>query len=82
MTGKDLYRVMGQIDDSLILDANEKPAKVRRSPALWALAAAACLCLVCVGVFSAFGGLPLYGTRNPGPPSPDLPSRRAVCPWK
>lgn len=66
MTGKDLYRVMGQIDDSLILDANEKPAKVRRSPALWALAAAACLCLVCVGVFQRFWGTSLVWNEESG----------------
>lgn len=58
MNGKDLYRAVGQIEDDLILAANEEPVKKTQAPIkLWALAAAACLCLVCLG-----GYWRLFGT--------------------
>lgn len=67
MNGKDLYRAIGQIEDGLILDANGEPARARRpSPALWALAAAACLCLVCLGVFRQFSGPALIWNEATG----------------
>lgn len=56
MNGKDLYRALGQIEDDLILAANEEPArKPKASVRVWALAAAACLCLVCLGGWHFFG---------------------------
>lgn len=56
MNGKDLYRAVGQIEDDLILAANEEPArKPKASVRVWALATAACLCLVCLGGWHFFG---------------------------
>lgn len=51
MNAKELYLAIGQIDDELILEANEQPAGKRRQVIRrWALAAAACVCLVAGGV--------------------------------
>lgn len=51
MNAKELYLAVGQIDDELILEANEQPAGKRRQVIRrWALAAAACVCLVAGGV--------------------------------
>lgn len=60
MNGMDLYRAVGQIDDDLILEANQPPVKIvkktRRMP-IRLLAAAACLILavsgICAHVFRA-----------------------------
>lgn len=53
MNGMDLYRAVGQIDDDLILEANQPPVKIvkktRRMP-IRLLAAAACLILAVSGI--------------------------------
>lgn len=67
MSGKDLYRAVGQIEDDLILAANEEPVKKSRAPVrLWALAAAACLCLVCFGGYRHFFGTSIIWQKPPG----------------
>lgn len=66
MTGKDLYRAVGQIEDDLILAANEEPAKKAKAPVrLWALAAA-CLCLVCLGAYRHFFGTSIVWNQGSG----------------
>ena len=58
MNAKELYLTIGQIDDDLILGANEERGKKKKPVIrLWMAAAAACICLV-------FGGgyLHLFGT--------------------
>ena len=57
MNAKELYLTIGQIDDDLILGANEERGKKKKPVIrLWMAAAAACICLV-------FGGgyLHLFG---------------------
>lgn len=67
MNGKDLYRAVGQIEDELILAANEEPVKRPKSPIkLWALAAAACLCLVCLGGYWRLFGTSIVWQEAPG----------------
>lgn len=67
MSGKDLYRAVGQIGDDLILAANEEPAKKVKAPlSLWALVAAACLCLVCFGGYRHFFGTSIVWEEVPG----------------
>lgn len=46
MNSEDLYRAIGQIDDDLILSANEEPARPGKLIHLRFLAAAACFCLL------------------------------------
>lgn len=66
---RDLYRAVGQIDGALILEAGEVPARTRRlASVLWGLAAAACLCLVCAGVFRHFQGASLIWNDAAGAP--------------
>lgn len=67
MSGKDLYRAVGQIGDDLILAANEEPVKKVKAPlSLWALAAAACLCLVCFGGYWRLFGTSIVWLEAPG----------------
>lgn len=67
MNGKDLYRTVGQIEDDLILAANEEPVIKPKAPVrLWALAAAACLCLVCFGGYRHFFGTSIIWQEAPG----------------
>lgn len=67
MNGKDLYRAVGQIEDDLILAANEEPArKPKASVRVWALAAAACLCLVCFGGYRHLFGTSIVWEAAPG----------------
>lgn len=67
MSGKDLYRAVGQIGDDLILAANEGPVKKTQAPIkLWALAAAACLCLVCLGGYWRLFGTSIVWEEVPG----------------
>lgn len=67
MSGKDLYRAVGQIGDDLILAANEEPVKKNQAPIkLWALAAAACLCLVCLGGYWRLFGTSIVWQEAPG----------------
>ena len=67
MSGKDLYRAVGQIEDDLILAANEEPVKKPKAPVrLWALAAAACLCLVCLGGYRIFFGTSIVWNKGAG----------------
>lgn len=67
MSGKDLYRAVGQIEDDLILAANEEPVKKVKAPlSLWALAAAACLCLVCLGGYWRLFGTSIVWQEAPG----------------
>lgn len=50
MNAKELYQIVGQIDDDLILAANQETAKSKRSSILsWTAAAAACFCLILGG---------------------------------
>lgn len=57
MNAKELYLTIGQIDDSLILDANAEHGK-RQAPVLRfrMIAAAACLCVVLLGGYLRFFG--------------------------
>lgn len=67
MSGKDLYRAVGQIGDDLILAANEEPVKNPQAPIkLWALAVTACLCLVCFGGYRHFFGTSIVWEEVPG----------------
>lgn len=66
MSAKELYRAVGQIEDELILAANEPAGTRRASAPLWALAAAACFCLVCVGAFRHFFGTHVVWMEAPG----------------
>ena len=57
MNAKELYLTIGQIDDDLILGANEERGKKKKPTIhLWMAAAAACLCLVCCGGYLHFFG--------------------------
>lgn len=67
MNGKDFYRAVGQIGDDLILAANEEPVKKPKAPVrLWALAVAACLCLVCFGGYRHLFGTSIVWQEAPG----------------
>ena len=65
MNAKELYQIVGQIDDDLILAANQETAKSKRSSILsWTAAAAACFCLILGGAFiHTFG---IFVTWNEG----------------
>lgn len=67
MNGKNLYRAVGQIGDDLILAASEEPTQKAKAPVrLWALAVAACLCLVCFGGYQHFFGTSIVWEEVPG----------------
>lgn len=67
MTGKELYRAVGQIEDELILAANEEPAGKQKTTApLWVLVAAACFYLVCAGAFRHLFGTSIVWNEGPG----------------
>lgn len=54
MNAKELYRAIGEIDDDLILAAAPSAVNTRRPAWRWALAAAACLCLLLAGAYLRF----------------------------
>ena len=56
MNAKELYLTIGQIDDDLILGANEKRGKREKGIRLWMAAAAACFCLLLGGGYLHFFG--------------------------
>ena len=55
MNAKDLYLAVGEVDDDLILSAQEPPTRKKR-PAARVWAAAACLCLLCLGALLSLRG--------------------------
>ena len=55
MNAKDLYLAVGEVDDDLILSAQEPPTRKKR-PAAQIWAAAACLCLLCLGALLSLQG--------------------------
>ena len=56
MNAKDFYLAVGEIDDDLIMGANEQPSRKKPSNIrVWAVAAA-CICFVCFGVIHSFYG--------------------------
>ena len=55
MNAKDLYLAVGEVDDDLILSAQEPPTRKKR-PAAQVWAAAACLCLLCLGALLSLRG--------------------------
>lgn len=61
MNAKELYFAIGQIDDDLILDANAEHKK-KRPVRIWAMAAAACLCIMFGGYMYFFGTYAVWNT--------------------
>lgn len=60
MNAREFYQTIGQIDDDLILAAGEQPARKKRfAMGQWALAAAACICLVLGGAWVYFFNAPI-----------------------
>ena len=68
MTAKDFYRAIGQIDDSLIVAANERPVRKYRLITGFA-AAAACVLLVGFGALRYFFGTTIVWNEISGVPS-------------
>lgn len=68
MNARKLYLALGQIDDELILAAEGQPAgKKKRISNVWMMAAAAaCICLVCLGAFRQFFGTSVIWNETPG----------------
>lgn len=66
MNAKELYLTIGQVDDDLILAANEEHGE-RKKPAarLWMIAAAACFCLVLGGGYLHFFGTAVVWNEGP-----------------
>lgn len=60
MNAREFYQTIGQIDDDLILAAGEQPVRKKRfAVGQWALAAAACVCLVLGGAWLYFFNAPV-----------------------
>lgn len=60
MNAREFYQTIGQIDDGLILAAGEQPVRKKRfAMGQWALAAAACVCLVLGGAWVYFFNAPI-----------------------
>ncbi len=66
MNAREFYQTIGQIDDDLVLAAGEQPIRKKRFAAgQWALAAAACLCLVLGGAWVYFFNAPVVWNEGP-----------------
>lgn len=70
MNAKDLYRIIGEIDDDLILEAEKKPVKksekTKKVVRMWTLLSAACVCLICLSLYHLRFGTSVYWNESMG----------------